>query len=311
MDVKSLYTLIAIADHGSFGEAGRAVGLSTSGVSLQVRALEDEMGVTLFDRSTRPPRLTDQGRDFVQRARDVISVWENLSESLKRDAARGVLRVGAVHTTVSSMVPPALARLQARCPDLHLHLMTGLSHELEEAVKRGTLDAAVVSRPDTADPALRYRAFAREPLAVIAHESLEGESDRALLKRHPYVRFNRFARVARLVEVEFARREIVITSRMEVDTLEGVLRLVGSLLGVSVVPMPRVGFNLPAQVRAVPFGAPNVTREIGLVEPAINARAHFSDLLYEDLCAAAAGDIEVPATGEEAGTAAPARTGDL
>jgi len=295
MDVKSLYTLIAIADHGSFGDAGRAVGLSTSGVSLQIRALEDELGITLFDRSTRPPRLTDQGRDFVQRAREVIAVWENLSDSLKRDAARGVLRVGAVHTTVSSMVPPALARLQWRCPDLHIHLVTGLSHELEDALKRGSLDAAIVSRPDSMDPALRYKPFVEEQLAVIAHESMTGESDRDLLERHPYVRFNRFARVARIVEAEFARRNIVITSRMEVDTLEGVVRLVSSLLGVSVVPMPRVGFDLPAEVRAVPFGEPHLRRELGLVEPAVNARAHFCAMLFEELMQAARGNLDRPA----------------
>jgi len=309
MDVKSLYTLIAIADHGSFGDAGRAVGLSTSGVSLQVRALEDELGITLFDRSTRPPRLTEKGRALVQRARDVIAAWENLSDSLKRDATRGVLRVGAVHTSVSSMVPPALARLQGRSPDLHIHLMTALSHELDEAVKRGTLDAAIVSRPGQVDPALSYRAFVEEPLAVIAHESLAGDSDRELLERHPYVRFNRFARVARLVEAEFARRDIHITSRMEVDTLEGVLRLVSSLLGVSVVPVPRVGFDFPPEIRTVPFGAPPILRELGLVEPAINARAHFCDLLFEELSAAARGDGE--GRNQGIGTAAPARTGDL
>ena len=310
MDVKSLYTLIAIADHGRFGDAGRAVGLSTSGVSLQVRALEDELGVTLFDRSTRPPRLTDQGRDFVQRAREVITAWENLSDSLKREATRGVLKVGAVHTTVSSMVPLALARLQKRCPDLHIHLMTALSHELDEAVKRGTLDAAVVSRPGSVDPGLQYRPFVEEPLAVIAHESLAGETDRELLERHPYVRFNRFARVARLVEAEFARRNIVIKSRMEVDTLEGVLRLVSSLLGVSVVPLPRVGFNFPSEIRTMPFGDPNIKRELGLIEPAMNARANFCSLLYEELLAVMAESGERESDGGN-GTAAPARTGDL
>ncbi len=307
MDVKSLYTLIAIADQGSFGDAGRVVGLSTSGVSLQVRALEDELGMTLFDRSTRPPRLTDQGRAFVQRAREVIAAWENLSESLKRDATRGVLRVGAVHTSVSSIMPPALARLQARTPDLHIHLMTALSHELEDALKRGTLDAAILSRPASVDPAFRYRTVVEEPLAVIAHESLEGDSDRELLERHPYVRFNRFARVARQVEAEFSRRGIVIRSRMEVDTLEGVVRLVGSLLGVSVVPVPRVGFQFPPEIRAVPFGAPPILRELGLLEPAVNARAHFCDLLYEELEALASVDRK---KGKD-GTAAPARTGDL
>ncbi len=308
MDVKSLYTLIAIADHGSFGDAGRAVGLSTSGVSLQVRALEDELGIMLFDRSTRPPRLTGQGHEFVQRARDVIAAWETLGECLRRDGARGVLRIGAVHTAVASMVPAALAQLQARCPDLHIHLMTALSHELEDALKRGTLDAAIVSRPDTSDPAMRYRPFVEEPLAVIAHQSLEGGSDCDLLERHPYVRFNRFARVARLVEAELARRGIAIRSSMEVDTLEGVVQLVSSVLGVSIVPVPRAGFRFPDEIRTVPFGNPPITRELGLLEPAVNARAGFCDLLCEDLVAACGNRA---GQNEGRGTAAPARTGDL
>ena len=63
MDIRTLYTLIAIADHGSFAEAGNTIGLSLSAVSMQVRALEDELGITIFDRS-RP--LTRVKRDGAQ-----------------------------------------------------------------------------------------------------------------------------------------------------------------------------------------------------------------------------------------------------
>lgn len=68
MDVKTLHTLIAIVDHRGFAAAGRAVGLSPSGVSLQIKALEDELGLSLFDRTARPPRLTSEGELFVGRA---------------------------------------------------------------------------------------------------------------------------------------------------------------------------------------------------------------------------------------------------
>ncbi len=136
MDVKSLYTLIAAADCGSFAEASAKLGISLSAVSLQLRGLESETGLTLFDRRTRPPQLTEEGRDFVGRAREVLVQWEALSDGLSRDPASGLLKVGAVHTAVSEVLPAALQRLQAERPELSLRLATGLSHDLEEQVRR-------------------------------------------------------------------------------------------------------------------------------------------------------------------------------
>jgi DNA-binding transcriptional LysR family regulator len=58
LEIKTLYTLVAVADRGSFAEASAAIGLSLPAVSQQIRALEDELGTQLFDRSRRPPVLT-------------------------------------------------------------------------------------------------------------------------------------------------------------------------------------------------------------------------------------------------------------
>ena len=91
MEIKTLYTLLAIVDHRSFSEAGKAVGLSASGVSLQIKSLEAEFGVTLFDRSTRPPTLTWDGQAFVSRARELLDVWEDLSHGLAKDTLAGIL----------------------------------------------------------------------------------------------------------------------------------------------------------------------------------------------------------------------------
>ena len=77
MDIRTLYTLIAIADCGSFAEAGNRIGLSLSAVSMQVRALEEELEIAIFDRSRRPPVLTDAGLALVHRARDLIAHWEH------------------------------------------------------------------------------------------------------------------------------------------------------------------------------------------------------------------------------------------
>ena len=72
MDIRVLYTIVAIAEHGSFLAASRALSLSPAAVSLHVKIIEDELGEILFDRSVRPPVLTDAGRRTLERARRVL-----------------------------------------------------------------------------------------------------------------------------------------------------------------------------------------------------------------------------------------------
>lgn len=288
MDVKSLYTLIAIADYGSFADAGKAIGLSTPTVSLQVSSLEKEIGVLLFDRSTRPPALTEPGLAFVERARQVIVHWEALSERLRRDPARGILRIGAVHTTVSGLIPPALRRLQARCPDLHIRLSTALSHQLHEQLRRGSLDCAVLTEPEVCGDEFYFQRFAEEPLAVIAHHSVPGECAEQILGSNPYVRFSPMARVARIIDAGLAGRGIAIRSQMEVDTLEGVIALVANALGVSIVPVRNSAQPFPPQVRALPFG--ELVRRLGVLQRTDNPRQHLVKLLLQELATASLRD---------------------
>lgn len=288
MDLKTLDTLIAIVDHRGFAAAGAAVGLSPSGVSLHVKSLEDEFRLTLFDRSTRPPSLTADGRAFVARSRAVIAGWQRLTQSLAPDAIVGVLELGAVPTVVSGTLPLALARLRRQSPDLRIRLTTGLSHELERLLRKGALDAAAMSQPETLAPGLTWSAFAAEPLAVIAPAGSAGATDREILTRSPFIRFKRHAWVGRLIDDELRRRAITVDSPMEVDTLEGIFGLVANGLGVSVVPRRNVARPFPADLRAVPFGDPPVTRSLGILQRADNPRAGFVDQLFDELAAVSA-----------------------
>ncbi|MGN5476370.1 LysR family transcriptional regulator [Cupriavidus basilensis] len=236
MDVKTLYTLVAIADRGSFAEAGNAIGLSLSAVSMQMRALEEELGMTIFDRSRRPPILTDAGLAFTNRARDLLTHWESMSAALKREAAGGMLKLGSVHTCVSGLLPLALKRLQQHGHRIDIHLTTGLTHDLERAVQRRQLDVAVVTEPEVPRLDLEFTPFFNEEFVVITHVTTHGDSDKDVLETTPYVRFNRTARVGLLVQEEMVRRQIAVRSTMEIDTLEGVICMVANGLGSSVVP---------------------------------------------------------------------------
>lgn len=287
MDIKNLYTLIAIADRASFASAAQALGLSVSAVSMQMRALEEELGATLFDRSRRPPVLTNTGMEFTQRARQLIAHWESMSDALKREAAGGILKLGAVHSSVSGVLPMALSHILEQGRHIDIRLTTGLSHELEKAVFHRQLDAAIVTEPETIRSEFEFVPFLEEALVVIAHVTTAGDTDQAVLESTPYVQFARATRVGSLIEEDIARRQIAVQSQMEVDTVEGVVALVAQGLGSSVIPSRGIENEYPATIRSLPFGQPPLTRRVGLLIAKSHPRNHLAYLLLDSLRLAA------------------------
>lgn len=283
MDVKTLYTLIAIADRGSFAEAAAALGLSLPAVSMQMSGLEEELGTTIFDRSRRPPVLTDSGLTLTHRARELIAHWESMSEALKRDASGGLLKLGSVHTCVSGVLPLALKHMQRMGHGVDIHLTTGLSHELEQAVFHRQLDAAIVTEPGTPREDLEFFPFVDESLVVITHKDTVKGTDHEVLEKTPYIRFNRSARVGSLIQQEIVRRGITVRSVMEIDTLDGVVAMVANGLGSSIIPSRQVEGELTPSIRAIPFGNPPVIRRLGVLVPRDNPRAHLAHFLIEAL----------------------------
>lgn len=281
MDVKSLYTFISVVDHGSFAQAAEALGLSASAISVQMRGLEADVETRLFDRSRRPPVLTPEGREFADRARAVIATWEELSETLRRDRSAGLLRIGAVHTAVSSILPAALRRLRQDLPDLEIHLSTGLAHELDTRLRTGLIDAAVTTAPQALPAGIEFFTVCEERLVVIAHGNAEGRDFREILGRNPYVRFNRHARVATMIDAALARHGIRVSSRMEIDTLDGVLALVAAGLGVSIVP-DHMGLR-SFRERVHPLGDPPPVRRLGIMIDPGSPRRHFCDAFFTSL----------------------------
>jgi DNA-binding transcriptional LysR family regulator len=239
MDINSLYTLIAIAEHGSFTEAARQLNLSDSTVSLQVSAAERECGKTLFDRSHRPPSLTSAGHIFIRRARDIVRQWEQLRGAESGGHMTGALKIGAVHTVVTDTLPGALLELRKQAPELSVRLVTGLTNDLINRVVRQNLDCAVVTIPDHVPPNVVCFPVYSDPLVVMAHADAKGRTARALLENNPYVRFSPHAEVAHIVDRLLRDRNIKVNTRMEIDTLDAVMSLVRSGLGVSVVPASR------------------------------------------------------------------------
>jgi DNA-binding transcriptional LysR family regulator len=148
MEFRQLRYFLAVAEDLNFHRAADRLHVGQSAVSEQVRQLEAELGVRLFDRGHRGVSLTDSGVALLDEARRVLHRAEVAEHAARnaRDRATSSLRIGYGPTSLPSSVPRALRRLSRSTP-LNAVLESGDSFELIQGVVANELDAAVVSLP--------------------------------------------------------------------------------------------------------------------------------------------------------------------
>jgi len=286
MDTRQLKTLLAIAESGGFSRAAEIVHLTVSAVSQQVQALEQEVGTELFDRSTRPPRLTAAGQQMVEAARELVRATENAIDAVSGRKVVGTLAIGSVRTSAMSVLPRAIVELKDRYPELRIKLRVSMSETLLQDVVAGRLDAAMVAEHAGFPPALRWRPFLREPLFLVAPPGSPQLGCREFLSRYPYVRFRSNVPLAHMIDLELARMNVVLNEVAEIDTVLAIVSCVANGLGVSVVPQVAID-DWAAPLVTVPFGTPQLYRRIGLVERQNGARALLIEQLHRRLLDAA------------------------
>ncbi len=276
MDIRHLRTLCTVVKTGSFVTAGEELGLSQSAVSLQIKSLENELGVCLFDRSSRPPIPTARGQVLAKQSQTIIELLDEAKRTTTDHLVRGKLTVGAVYTSLSSFMPAVLSSLRREHPHLQLDVRSGGSAELADKLLRDELDIAVCTKSGIVHQGLVWHDIAKEPFVVIAPIHTQGETDVDLLTSNPFIWFNRKTWAGRSIEQELNRRKIKVSANMEIDALDAISSLVSAGLGVSIVPVCNGARPFPPRLRTVPFGTPVFHRHIGAL---VHARSDLSPQL--------------------------------
>ncbi len=283
ISLRELKTLVAIADYGTFAKAGQAIGLTQSAISLQVKSLESEFDIELFDRTRRPPAMNAKGSMLVKKAREVLMLCQQLKEAVQDDTLEGILRIGVVPTVMTGVLPETLAMMQQTHPELMIKVKSGLSAELVAEVANGEIHAAIVTEPSQLGRGLSWHAFVDEPLVLIAPEDAKGEVDSELLASYPFIQFQPETWAGQLIESVLADRGFRINSLMSLDSLESIGKMVANGLGVSVVPCRQIENPFPAGLKIIPFGQQTYKRVVGVVERTSNPKADFVKALYDIL----------------------------
>jgi len=291
--IRTLQTFLAAARLGSFAAAGQEVGLTAAAVGLQVRALEDELGVPLFDRSARAVVLNPEGRRRVQAVKELTERWQQLEARPQRNALGGTVVMGALVSALMGAFADALWALKRRHPALEVKLLAGQSADFMARVERGELDAAVVTQPPSRLPAaLAWTPLYREPMVLIVptrpHFALPA-APAQMLALCPFMRFDRHTWTGHLVNEALAQCRAAVVEGLELNSVEAIVELVRQGFGIAIVPrLANLRWSRDKALRVVPLPRVTVERHVGLLERRGHAREHFTQALKDHFGARAA-----------------------
>lgn len=285
MSIRAFRTLRAIGNYGSFARAGQAVGLTQSAVSLQVRMLEEEFGAALFDRSRRLPVLTEAGKIVLAKAEEVLALYDGIPEALSdENSLSGRLRIGAIQTALSGVLPDALVRLKRSHPRLRVHVSAGMSAGIANQVVSGELDAAITTEPVRPYPAdVVWTKLYEDPFWLVAPANHHDQSSQKILSDLPLIRFDSQAWAGRMIERELRRLKLRVHDEMVLDSQDVILKMVEKGLGAAIIPLPLSKIE-EVELTCMPFGEPQLIRRVVLLEH----KERASIRLTEALCNAVA-----------------------
>jgi DNA-binding transcriptional LysR family regulator len=266
METRFLETYLLVARHGSLVEAARLLGITPAAVTQRVKVLEQEIGAPLLVRFGRGVKPTGAGHAILGNAAQVLREIQRLRAAAVADLPAGELRIGAISTAMTGLVPHALKRMREQMPQVEYFLLPGPSAGLYRALSDGDLDVAILVRPPFVLPKTLGTSLVRtDRFMLLAPAEHRHRAAQDLLATEPFIRYDRNNWGGRLVQAWLERQGITPRDWIELDQLEAIAVMVSRGLGVSILPdwlqpwptdidavrMPLPGSELVRHVEAV------------------------------------------------------------
>jgi DNA-binding transcriptional LysR family regulator len=169
MDIHHLQTFRVLATTLNFSQTAKQLGYVQSSVSAQIRALEIELGVKLFDRLSKSTVLTEAGKSLVPYAERVLALIEEAKSIVSQsNQLVGTITFGAPETISTYQLPRLFRSIQKNLPHVHLILRPLSFSELQRSVISGEIDIAIILDDYLASPSLEFERLSIEQLVVVA-----------------------------------------------------------------------------------------------------------------------------------------------
>jgi DNA-binding transcriptional LysR family regulator len=271
LNLDQLQSFLAVAETGSFSEAGRRLNLTQSAVSQQIKELEARLGTRILDRLGKKAHPTPAGEELREHARRLIQQSDLVVESMRvhRDGGWGRLRLATSATLAAYVLPPILLKLRERYPRLEVAVTAGSAGKVLRQVAENLADLAFVNMPGpVTEPALSVHVASESSLMAFWPRAY-GPPPKAVRPDHlagrPFIFYTPGTLTYDLVHGWFEKAGCKPGATMEFESGLSIIGLIDAGLGASI---------LPSEVQHAAVTLRNLV--VRPIEPAITTRLHVA-----------------------------------
>ena len=269
-NLRAIQIFVVVAENSSFRKAAEALHRSQSAVSTQIKLLEEQIGVSLFHRTTRRVQLTVQGEQLLGHAqRAVASIEQGLSEI--REAANvqsGHITMGCVPSVAATVLPDVLVEFKRKRGGIRLDLRELASQQLLEAIASQEISFGIGPDVDQAGD-FDFAPIGREPIYALLPQGLWKPENTGItlaeLATMPVVLASASAALRNSLNRELISQGLEIANAFEVIQVQTMLAFAKAGLGVAILPKIMIPKPLDKMLQALPIVDPVLERTLCLI----------------------------------------------
>lgn len=286
LDIRFISSLIEVVNTGSIAAAARNQMLTPAAVSQRVKALEVSLDCQLLSRAGHTAKPTSECLKILPRLKCLVSEVDALQGDLDETGLSGELKVGAISTILTGLLPSIIQSLAVSAPNLNLQIFPGTSAHLYKQLTAKKVDVIIIVMPPFICPKLlKLTPLYSEQLGFICSLNNELGIKESLLAK-PYIQYDRSAWGGAVADSYLVDNNIHVKSLCEIDALESIVLMVKREMGVSLMPIWRGIEEIADSIRVLPILGKKYQRHIILVshrqvgkEPLIKS---FSEAIFQE-----------------------------
>lgn len=272
MKIQQLKYIVALDEERHFARAAEVCMISQPGLTIQLKNLEEEIGIKIFDRNKVPLTPTELGKEIISRARKILRETNEIRDFVvnEKNQLSGEIKLGVISTLSPYLIPLFIKEMKKATPNMYFMIKEGSTGQLIQDVMTGTIDIALMATP-TGIPNLIEHAVFKEPFVAYLNEShsmaneefyeLQPQDKPELLLLE-----NEYCYNAQLLDICGLKKPGKIKEQFsyEISSIETLKNLVRAQLGFAIVPQLSI-INEKESTLFKPFKDPKPIREISFV----------------------------------------------
>jgi DNA-binding transcriptional LysR family regulator len=270
MTLRQVRAFVVVARFSSFTRAADLLHLTQPALTVQIRQLEQALGVKLFDRSTRAVELTRTGRELLPVLERLLGEFDAVVVSTREMAAMryGTVRIAALPSVAATVLPPLIARFKQRHPHIRITVRDSVGERINAMVREEIVDFGIGSDVEPDAELETIPLFEDEMRAVVPASHPLGKQTEVMLDRlidEPLILMDTQSSVRSLVDRAFADRGHLAVPAYEVTYMSTAIGLVRAGLGIAILPSTAIELRLETELPSLSIQEPILHRSITLV----------------------------------------------